>query len=118
MRLHLAFGFCLLHSALRCPPHAPRPLIAESGKLTASPQLSALCQNRARIPWQSGNLPLAQTKRRFYRPNRQPLGNLANWHSGPRALITLSPHHFITLIPRPGRPNPAVSEQVVKRGRS
>jgi hypothetical protein len=58
--------------------------------------LSALCQIRARIPWQSGNLALAQSKRRFYRPNGH---HLAMWQTGVQAPAPLSPYHFITLSP-------------------
>jgi hypothetical protein len=51
--------------------------------LLARRELSALCQIRARTPWQTGNLPLAQAKHRFYRSKQQPLGNLANCLSSP-----------------------------------
>ena len=72
---------------LSCSPFTS-PLLPRS-------ELSALCQIRARITWQSGNLALEKSKRRFYRPKRHPLGNLANWRSGPRLYhpITLSVYH-------------------------
>jgi len=73
------------------PCSAPLLFTSHLSPALTQRRLSALCQIRARIPWQSGNLPLAQAKRRFYRPKRQPLGNLANCLSNPKLRPIMRP---------------------------
>ena|GEM_PF-2994322 len=114
MRCAFADRSCLLPTPRywRATTHNPR-IPAQSCYLRADSFIESLAEPRPRAersrvnmsflnpalrPLLSGNLPLAQAKRRCYRPNPQPLGNLANWRSGPRALITQSLYHFITLV--------------------
>ena len=127
MRCAFADRSCLLPTPRywRATTHNPR-IPAQSCYLRADSFIESLAEPRPRAersrvnmsflnpalrPLLSGNLPLAQAKRRCYRPNPQPLGNLANWRSGPRALITQSLYHP---CPRPGRLNPAVSSQIYR----
>ena len=100
--------------ARSCRP-CPSPLSCSpfTCLLLSRSALSALCQNPAHVPWQTGNLPLAQANRRFYRPKRQPA-----WQSGKLAIQPKYEAYYETAFSPPkkhaftGRrpPAPFVSE--------